>query len=140
MKRALNYEQVKKLLLDEIERCPPDSNFARWFRHGLRRALRCVEEAQAYDQVAWERDLAVQQLKDYGVGLGQRKNENLAKVTHCKDCKYGDYTKDYVWLPSSKVEELVLRDKFFQQLHDELSCKMDGTDLVEEIPDIDLEE
>ena len=50
--------------------------------------------AGAYEQVAWERDLAVQQLKDYGVGLGQRKNENLVKVTHCKDCKYGDYDSE----------------------------------------------
>ena len=47
--------------------------------------------AGAYEQVAWERDLAVQQLKDYGVGLGQKKNENLAEVTYCKDCKYGDW-------------------------------------------------
>lgn len=38
------------------------------------------------------------------------------------------------------AEELERRDKFFQQLHEELSCKMDGADLVEEIPDIDLEE
>ena len=30
--------------------------------------------AGAYEQVAWERDLAVQQLKDYGVGLGQTKD------------------------------------------------------------------
>lgn len=99
MKRALNYEQVKKLILDEIERCPQGSKFASWFRGGLRRALRCVEEAQAAaepvvsfgvcEQVAWERDLAVQQLKDYGVGLGQVKD--LAEVTRCKDCKYGDW-------------------------------------------------
>lgn len=45
--------------------------------------------AGAYEQVAWERDLAVQQLKDYGVGLGQVKD--LAEVTRCKDCKYGDW-------------------------------------------------
>lgn len=45
--------------------------------------------AGAYEQVAWERDLAVQQLKDYGVGLGQAKD--LAEVTRCKDCKYGDW-------------------------------------------------
>lgn len=53
-----------------------------------------VVSAGAYEQVAWERDLAVQQLKDYGVGLGQRKNENLVKVTHCRDCKYGDYDSE----------------------------------------------
>ena len=45
--------------------------------------------AGAYEQVAWERDLAVQQLKDYGVGLGQTKD--LVEVTRCKDCKYGDW-------------------------------------------------
>lgn len=45
--------------------------------------------AGAYEQVAWERDVAVQQLKDYGVGLGQVKD--LAEVTRCKDCKYGDW-------------------------------------------------
>lgn len=38
-----------------------------------------VVSAGAYEQVAWERDLAVQQLKDYGVGLGQAKD--LAEVT-----------------------------------------------------------
>lgn len=45
--------------------------------------------AGAYEQVAWERDLAVQQLKDYGIGLGQVKD--LAEVTRCKDRKYGDW-------------------------------------------------
>ena len=48
--------------------------------------------AGAYEQVAWERDLAVQQLKDYGVGLGQTKD--LVEVTRCKDCKYGDYDSE----------------------------------------------
>lgn len=102
MKRALNYEQVKKLILDEIERCPQGSKFASWFRGGLRRALRCVEEAQAvaesvvslgvYEQVRWERDIAIGQLaEDYGVSLGQKKTENLVEVTRCKDCKYGDW-------------------------------------------------
>lgn len=48
-----------------------------------------VVSAGAYEQIAWERDLAVQQLKDYGVGLGQVKD--LAEVTRCKDYKYGDW-------------------------------------------------
>ena len=48
--------------------------------------------AGAYEQVRWERDVAIEQLKeDYGVCLGQKKNENLVEVTHCKDCKYGDW-------------------------------------------------
>ena len=33
-----------------------------------------VVSRAAYEQVAWERDLAVQQLReDYGVGLGEKK-------------------------------------------------------------------
>ena len=54
--------------------------------------------------------------------------------------RYDTILRHHVRFPSLTAEELVLRDKFFQQLHEELSCKMDGTDLVEEIPDIDLEE
>ena len=48
--------------------------------------------AGAYEQVRWERDIAIEQLKeDYGVCLGQKRNENLVEVTRCKDCKYGDW-------------------------------------------------
>ena len=47
-----------------------------------------------------------------------------------------DVLRYYVQLSPSTEEEL----EFFQQLHEELSCNMDGADLVEEIPDIDLEE
>lgn len=49
----------------------------------------------AYNQVAFERDLAVKQLSDYGLGLGQRRDENLIRVVRCKDCIYGEpYKKD----------------------------------------------
>lgn len=54
--------------------------------------------------------------------------------------KRHDTLRYYVQLSPSTEEELERRDKFFQQLHEELSCKMDGADFVEEIPDIDLEE
>ena len=41
-----------------------------------------VVSRAAYDQTAWERDLAIQQLKsDYGVGLGERKAD-MAPVRH----------------------------------------------------------
>lgn len=42
----------------------------------------------AYDQVAWERDMAVLQLRaDYGVGLGEKKAD-VAPVVHCRECKH----------------------------------------------------
>lgn len=40
-------------------------------------------------QIKWERDLAIQQLKgDYGVGLGEPKSPDVVKVVRCMDCKY----------------------------------------------------
>lgn len=51
-----------------------------------------------YDQTAWERDLAVQQLKsDYGVGLGERKAD-VPPVVRCKDCKWFAENNDGDWL------------------------------------------
>lgn len=48
------------------------------------------EEKQKSDyirQLKWERDMAIRQLKnDYGVGLCEKKNPNLAEVVRCKDC------------------------------------------------------
>mgnify|MGYP004701395703 CR=1 FL=1 len=54
--------------------------------------------------------------------------------------RYDTTLRYHVQLSAPTAEELELRDKFFQQLHEEMSCKMDGTDFVTEIPDIDLEE
>ena len=40
-------------------------------------------------QIKWERDLAIQQLKgDYGVGLGEPKSPDVVKVVRCMNCKY----------------------------------------------------
>lgn len=39
-------------------------------------------------QVIWERDTAIEQLEDYGVGLGEV--ADLVKVVRCKDCKHCD--------------------------------------------------
>lgn len=50
----------------------------------------------AYDQIAWERDLAVQQLReDYGVGLGEKKPDKGTPVKCC-DCVYA--VEDGGWL------------------------------------------
>ena len=43
----------------------------------------------AYDQVAWERDLAIEQLReDYGVGLGEKKPADVVELKHgrCPVC------------------------------------------------------
>ena len=42
----------------------------------------------AHEQVRWERDVAIAQLKDYGVSFGEK--ADCAKVVRCKDCKHTD--------------------------------------------------
>lgn len=37
------------------------------------------------EQIRWERDIAIEQLKSYGVSLGEK--ADCVKVTRCKDCK-----------------------------------------------------
>ena len=41
-----------------------------------------------YEQVKWERDMAIQQLNDYGVQLGEK--ADCVRIVRCLDCKYYD--------------------------------------------------
>ena len=45
-----------------------------------------VVSRATFEQVMWERDVAIQQLKDLGVGFGEK--ADVAPVVRCKDCKY----------------------------------------------------
>lgn len=50
----------------------------------------------AYCQASWERDLAIEQLRSYGVGLGEE--ADVQSVVRCKDCRYSipeDITMDF---------------------------------------------
>ena len=50
-----------------------------------------VVSKAAFDQVMWERDVAIQQLRDdYGVGLGEKKAADAAPVRHGRWIKDGD--------------------------------------------------
>lgn len=40
------------------------------------------------EQIRWERDIAIEQLKSYGVSFGEK--ADCAKVVRCKDCKHGE--------------------------------------------------
>lgn len=42
-----------------------------------------------HEQVRWERDVAIEQLRtDYGVGFGAKKSANVVEVVRCRDCFY----------------------------------------------------
>ena len=46
-----------------------------------------VVPVSAYKQVMWERDIAVEQLKQIGKGLGEVMDD-VVPVVFCKDCKF----------------------------------------------------
>lgn len=39
-------------------------------------------------QYKWERDIAVEQLDEYGIPFGAKKDDDVVKVVRCKDCKH----------------------------------------------------
>lgn len=52
-----------------------------------------VVPRKAFEQVKWERDTAIEQLKSYGVGFCE--NANVIKVVRCKDCVHFGKNKKY---------------------------------------------
>lgn len=41
-----------------------------------------------YPQYKWERDVAIEQLDEYGIPFGAKKDDDVVKVVRCKDCKH----------------------------------------------------
>ena len=40
------------------------------------------------DVYKWERDIALSQLEEYGVGFAEKKRDDLVSVVRCKDCRW----------------------------------------------------
>jgi hypothetical protein len=40
------------------------------------------------DVYKWERDIALSQLEEYGIGFAEKKRDDLVEVVRCKDCIY----------------------------------------------------
>ena len=74
-----------------------------------------VVSQKAYEQVKWERDTAIEQLKSYGVGFCE--NADVVKVIRCKDCIYSttikdnDSLKNYVWCYLHS-DRLILKENY----------------------------
>lgn len=62
--------------------------------------IELAEDAPAVDAVSpgvleqykWERDTAIAQLEELGIGFGQKKPD-MVEVVRCRDCKHGMFTK-----------------------------------------------
>ena len=42
-----------------------------------------------YEQIKWERDIAMEQLEEHGIAFGAKKQGDAVEVVRCKDCKHG---------------------------------------------------
>ena len=40
------------------------------------------------DVYKWERDIALSQLEEYGIGFAEKKRDDLVEVVRCKDCRF----------------------------------------------------
>lgn len=45
----------------------------------------------------WERDIALSQLEEYGIGFAEKKRDDLVEVVRCKDCKYWEVGTNGTW-------------------------------------------
>lgn len=43
------------------------------------------------DVYKWERDIALSQLEEYGIGFAEKKRDDLVEVVRCKDCRWYKY-------------------------------------------------
>lgn len=54
-----------------------------------------VVSRAAFDQVMWERDTAMEQLKEHGIPFGGK--ADVVAVVRCKDCVWWDNDSDLPW-------------------------------------------
>lgn len=48
----------------------------------------------AFEQVMWERDIALKQLAEIGKGLGEKMDDVVSDVVYCKDCAQHEDVED----------------------------------------------
>ena len=61
-------------------------------------------------QYKWERDIAVEQLDEYGIPFGAKKDDDVVKVVRCKYCKHKVVTEDGEYNPEDIVCEYWMSD------------------------------
>lgn len=55
----------------------------------VRQALAmAINALSVYPQYKWQRDMAIEQLDEYGIPFGAKKDDDVVKVVRCKDCEY----------------------------------------------------
>jgi hypothetical protein len=57
-------------------------------REALDMAIEAIRHDVIFEQIKWERDVAIAQLEEYDIPFGMKKDEDIVKVARCRDCCY----------------------------------------------------
>lgn len=87
-------ERVKQILQLEKEHALsfPDYRQLPHVKECLEAFDIAITAVGAIDQIRWERDMAIEQLKNYGIGFCEK--ADIVKVIRCKDCDNLYFHKD----------------------------------------------
>lgn len=55
-----------------------------------------VVSRKTFEQIKWERYIAVEQLKELGYGLGEKIHTEQPEIIRCKDCKHYYYADNRI--------------------------------------------
>ena len=50
-----------------------------------------INALAVYPHYKWERDIALSQLEEYGIGFAEKKRDDLVEVVRCKDCRHQNH-------------------------------------------------
>jgi hypothetical protein len=82
--------------------------------HGL--AIEALKKQSIYEQIKWERDVALEQLESIGVGLG-RKMDDVKEAMEKQIPKKVEYGNDNSWGVNKKVPVCPVCDYFLTQTY-----------------------
>ena len=90
MKEYISKDRAKQFVCGHCnEVCsekPCESSDCDWMAFIDKEPAADVVSKGLYEQTKWERDVALAQLEEYGVSLGEK--ADVAEVVRCKDCKW----------------------------------------------------
>ena len=94
MAEYIKREDIIKWIDDSLELCGDrysvdQKNMMELFRTVINDCLPFADvvERNTFEQVMWERDVALAQLAEIGKGFGE-KMDDVVEVVRCKDCKF----------------------------------------------------
>lgn len=97
------YIDADKLTFSRVRIIHSDGTIGGWHAVVMSSVIKDAPAADVvskgvYEQVQWERDMAMQQLDEHGIPFGGTADD-VVNVVRCKDCKYTEMIVDIIGNP-----------------------------------------